>query len=63
MQFVLVNPFPNDKILDCSEFKAFADYKINVKKKLKFGLGRMENIVGKGEKFSFPEVLKVGIVW
>ena len=46
--------------------------------KLKFVLGNVENTVGKGEnagyqhfllfpqcflKFSFPEVLKVGIVW
>ena len=69
---------PNDKILDYSKFKALADDKIIVTQKLKFGLGRVENIVGKGEnavyhhfllfqqcfrKLSFPEVLKVGIVW
>ena len=29
--------------------KAFADDKIYVAKKLKFALGRVENIVGKGE--------------
>ena len=46
-----------------------------VTEKLKFTLGRTENIVGKGEyqhfllfpqcfqKLSFPELLKVGIVW
>ena len=74
----MLNSLPNDEILDWSEFKALADDKINVNKKLKFGLGRVENIVGKGEnagnqhfllfpqcflKLLFPEVLKVVIVW
>ena len=60
------------------QLKAFADNNLNVNKKLKFALGRVENIVGKGEnagyqhfllfphcfqKASFTEVLKVGIVW
>ena len=69
---------PDDKILDQSKLEAFADDKINVTKKLKFVMGRVENIVGKGEnagdehfllfpqcfqKLSFPDVLKVGIVW
>ena len=70
---------PSDKILDRLKLKAFTDDKINVtKKKLTFVLGRVENIVGKGEnagyqhfllfpqcfqKLSFPEVLKVGILW
>ena len=72
------NSLPKDKILDWSNLKAFADDKINVTKKLKCVLGREENIVGKGEhtgnqhfllflqcfqKLSFPEVLKIGIVW
>ena len=47
----------------------------NYDSKNKFVLGRVENIVGKGEndgyqhflqcfqKLSFPEVLKVGVVW
>ena len=46
------NSLPNDKILDWSKFKAIADDKINVNKKLKFGLERvekMENTVGRGE--------------
>ena len=66
------------EILNYSKFKAFADVKIIVTQKLKLGLGRVENIFGKGEnagnqhfllfqqcflKLSFPEVLKVGIVW
>ena len=42
-----VNSLPNDKILDYSKFKAFADKKVIVTQK--FGLGRVENITGKGE--------------
>ena len=73
-----VNPLRNDNIFDYSNFKAFADDKIIMTEKLKFGLGRVENIVRKGEnagyqhfllfeqcfkKLSFPEVLKVRTVW
>ena len=36
-------------VLDKSEFKACKDDKINVAEKLKFALGRIENIVEKGE--------------
>ena len=73
----MVNSLPNNKILDWSKLKAVAD-KINVNEKLKFDMGRVENIVGKGEdagyqhfllfpqsfqKASSSELLKVGIVW
>ena len=44
-----LNSLPNDKSLDKSSLKAFADNKINVNEKLKFVFGRVENIVGKGE--------------
>ena len=72
------NSLPNDKILDWSKLKAFADDKINVNEVFKIGLGKIENIVGKGENaghqhfllfpqcFQKPSVsgsLKVGIVW
>ena len=41
---------PNDKILDWSKFKAFADDKIQkVLNKVIFVFDRVENIVGKGE--------------
>ena len=50
---MLVNPVTNDKILDWSKLKAFAHNKINVTEKLKFVLGRVKNIVGKGENASF----------
>ena len=43
-----VNSLPNDKILDWSKWKAFADNKINVTEKFTFILRRVENIAGKG---------------
>ena len=58
--------------------KAFADDNLNLNEKLKFALGRVENIVGKGENAGnqhfllFPQCfqkasslgsLKVGIEW
>ena len=61
-----------------SKLKAFADNNINVAEKLKFALGRVENIVGKGDnagyqhfllfpqcfqKAPFMESLKIMIVW
>ena len=73
-----INSLPNDKILDWSKLKVFADDKINLAENFKFGLGRVENSVGKGENagyqhfllfpqcFQKPSVsgsLKVGIVW
>ena len=73
-----INSLPNDKILDWSKLKAFAVDKSNLTEKLKFVLGKVENIVGKGEnaghqhfllfpqcvqKTSFTGLLKVGIVW
>ena len=42
-----VNSLPNDKMLDLSKLKAFADDKINATQKLKFAQGSVENIVGK----------------
>ena len=73
-----VNSLPNNKSLNWSKFKAFADDKINVNVNLKFDLGRVENIEGKGEnagyqhfllfpkyfqKAFFSGLLKIGIVW
>ena len=72
-----INSLSNDKIIDCSKSAAFAD-KIDVNEKVKFGLGRAENIVGKGEnagnqhfllfpqsfqKASFSRSLKTWTVW
>ena len=73
-----VNSLPIVKTLDWFKFKAFADDKIKVNEQLKFAVGRIENIVGKGEnagnqhfllipqcfqKLSFSVLLEVGIVW
>ena len=63
--------------LDWSKLRAFADDKVNVTSELKFVIGMVENIVGKGKMlvtsiFSFSHnafkscplgSLKVGIVW
>ena len=43
------HPFPHDKILDQTKFKAFADNKLNVTKMKISVFDRVENIVGKGE--------------
>ena len=51
------NSSPNDKILDWSKLKAFADDKINLTEKLKFVLGTAENIVGKGENAVVWEIV------
>ena len=45
----ILNPVPDDKILDWSKLKSFANDEINVTEKLKFVLERVENIVGKGK--------------
>ena len=52
-----INSISNNKILDWSKLKAFADNKINVKGKLKFGWGRIENIVGTGENAGYQHFL------
>ena len=49
MNHFLFNTFPNEKYLDWSKPKAFADKKINTTEKMKFVYGRVQNIVGKGE--------------
>ena len=40
-----VNSLPDNKILDRSKLKAFADDNLNANQKLKFASGRTENIV------------------
>ena len=76
--FQSVKSLPDGKILDESKFKAFAGDKLIWTQRLKLVLGTVGNIEGKGEnagyqnfllfpqcfqKLSFPEVLKVWIVW
>ena len=50
------NSLPNDKILDWSKLKVFADNKIKVNEKLKFVFGKGENIVGKKEKILISSI-------
>ena len=74
----MFNSLPNNKFLDQSELKAFADNKQNVTEKWKFVLEKVGNIVGKGEstgdqhlllflqcfqKVSYTGSLKVVIMW
>ena len=59
IMFCSFNPLPNDKFLDWSKLKAVADDKSNVAAKLKFVLGRVENIVGKGENAGYQHFLLV----
>ena len=55
---ILINSLPNDKILDWSKLKAFADKKINLnEKKIKLVLGRVENTVGKGGNAGYQHFL------
>ena len=51
----LLNSLPNNKFLDCSKLKAFADDKINMTQKLKYDLERIGNIVGKGENADYQK--------
>ena len=72
------NSLPSDGILDQSNLKDFADDKVNVTYVTNFVMGRIENIVRKGENAGyqhfllFPQCfhkanisgsLKVGTVW
>ena len=52
-----VNSLPNNKISNWCKLKALADDKINVTEKLKVILGRVENIVGKGENAGYQHFL------
>ena len=56
-----INPLPNEKILDMTKLKAFADDKLNVARMMIFLLDGVENTVGKGENAGYQ--LKVGIVF
>ena len=52
-----LNPLPNVKFLDRSKLKSLADDRISVTEKLKFVLGRVENIMGKGENAGYQHFL------
>ena len=57
MSCIMITSLPNNKILDWSELKAFADDKINVNQKLKFDISKVENIVEQGENASYQDFL------
>ena len=52
-----VNCLPNDKFLDWSKLKALAEVKVNVTEKMKFVLGRIESLVGKGANAGYQHFL------
>ena len=52
-----VNSLPDNKIVDFSKLKGFADDKVNVAQKSKSVLGRVKNIAGKGENAGYKYFL------
>ena len=75
---LILNPLPDDKILDWSKLKQFADGNFKFDENSRKFSKRVENTVSKGEtvhykqfllypqcfqKACFPEVSKVVIVW
>ena len=59
-QHVTFNPLPNNKILDMTKFKAFADDKLNVAKMTKMTIflkDRAENTGGKRENAGYQHFL------
>ena len=63
---MMFNSLPNDKIVDVTKLKAFADDKINVAQMMIYVFDRVENIEQKGEKcwlpalFPFPTMFSNG---
>ena len=53
----VIKPLPDDKILDWSKLKAFAEEKSNVTKKIISVFDRVENIVEKGEIARYEQFL------
>ena len=49
LPLLIVNSLPNDKILDMTKLKAFADDNLNIAIMTISLLDRVENTVGKGE--------------
>ena len=51
-----INPLPNDRMLDLSKFKAFADDKIILTQKFKIVLGRVDVLPRCIQTLSLPEM-------
>ena len=52
-----VTSLPNDKILDLTKLKAFADDNLNIAKMTVYLLDRVENTLGKGENAVYQHFL------
>ena len=52
-----VNPFPNDKNLDLTKFKAFSGDKSNFPKIMTLLPDKVENMVGRGENAGYQHFL------
>ena len=53
----IINSLPNDKILDLTKLKAFADDKLKIAKMRISLFDRVENTVGKGENAGYQHFL------
>ena len=53
----IINPLPDDKILDLPKLKAFADDKLNVTHNVKVVFHRIVNVVGKEENAGYQHFL------
>ena len=58
----IFNCLPNDKFLDCTKFKTFADNNSNVAQMVISVFDRVENIMGKGENAGFSKSLFLRVV-
>ena len=54
---IMLNPLPNDKILELTKLKAFADDKLDIAKMRTSLFNRVENTVGKGENAGYQHFL------
>ena len=57
MTGIVLNPLPNDKILDVTKLKAFADDKLNIVKMMISLYDRVEKAVEKGENAGYQHFL------
>ena len=57
MTGIILNSLPKDIFLGWSKMKALSDVKINVTEELKLVLGKLENIMGKGENAGYQHFL------
>ena len=58
LHFLHFNSLPNDKILDVTNLKAFADDKLEVAKTTIFSFDKIENNVGEGENAGYQHLRK-----